>query len=262
MALPGLLAPREGSGLWGSSPSASSAFDWSSLGGLLATSSAAGFGKGGGGGGAATPPEPSDAASSSEPEPHPFDEAFDAVDLRDLLTVDLLDEVAGGLPGSLGSDGGRPRLARLPGSLGSDCGEQPGDTAGADQAGGAATANAPAPKRSPRPQPGAPRRPHDPDATEFLFHLVTSAHEDAYEAARGEAGAGYRRQIAAEAVEAIEKLGADPAGCDAEAEDGAPITLLTLLFQLGNDYGGHRSKVGCVCMHMRWGGGLGHMHAG
>lgn len=83
----------------------------------------------------------------------------------------------------------------------------------------------------------------DADATDFLFYLVTTAHETAFEAARGEDGASYRAQIASEAVEAIEQLGADVRGCDAEAQDGAPLTLLTLLFACGNDWGGRRADV-------------------
>ena len=149
------------------------------------------------------------------------------LDLEDLLGVDLLDEVAW-------------------------AGDRRGAAAGA-AAGATPDAAAPAapPARDQRAaaaqsqqlqQPRRQRRQHDPDATEFLFSLLTAVHEDAYEAARGDAGAPYRRQIAAEAVEAIERLGADVRGCDAETEDGAPLTLLTLLFR-NNDWGGLRYKV-------------------
>ena len=107
-----------------------------------------------------------------------------SLDLRDLLTASLLDEVVGLSLDDSGASSATPAAA----------------AAGEAPAGGSAGTVAAATPRPPR------RREHDPDATEFLFHLVTSVHEDAYEAARGEGGAGYRRQIAAEAVEAIEAL--------------------------------------------------------
>jgi hypothetical protein len=239
LATPG-GAQGGGLGLWGA-PGFADFRDWSfagagaagaaSSGGSAASAFAGGPGSGGGGasaGGATTagsspPAEPAglllhsdEPGTSEEPDTLLGLGGAASLDLRDLLTSSLLDEVVG-----LSLNGG-PDAA--------------GAGAGAPAAQPAAAAPAPAPRLR--------RRAHDPDATEFLFHLVTSVHEEAYERARGEGGAGYRRQIAAEAVEAIEALGADVRGCDAETEDGAPLTLLTLLFRCAFGVGGLRRARG------------------
>ena len=163
-------------------------------------------------------------------------DAAPSLELRDLLTLDLLDllderDAAAAAAGAAAAAAGR-------GGGGGGGGR---DQAAAPATPAAAAAPSPRAPRKPARRPGAPPGAPDPAATDFLFALATSVHEEVFPGAAGERGAGARRQVAADAVEALEQLGAEPAGCDAEAEDGAPLTLLTLLFR-NNDWGGARSR--------------------